>query len=301
MDGKPSDFFLTLTSFFAILLPGTMLAFLALGGLPQPVPTIPAVLPGTFGPWLAFLVASYLAGQLLYALGSWLLDPLYDWMDLGFKLPERRERLKNLEASVRKHLWKGAPGSILPKTRALILARGPQSWPLVEQADADAKFFRAVTIVAAWGAPIALLSSWGWRLGAMVVGSFLVAASSLVFRLVSCRYSTSSSPSSRTEVKGSLPSREWGRFEGWLCSVSALRIAFSYGVLIVWTLWAVSVGLFVAAGLLGGIGGGNLFLLAACWGLMLISFFRYNQRRADRDKTALECAMELADAPAVAR
>jgi hypothetical protein len=321
MIGKPSDFFLTLTTFFAILLPGTMLVFLVLAGWPRPLPILPSGLPGSFGPWFAFFVASYLAGQLLYALGSWLLDPLYDWMDLGFKSRGRRTRFKILEDSVRSVLFGGLKGSMLAKARAMILARGPQAWALVEQADADSKFFRAVTIVAAWGTPMALFRDAGWRLGAPIAASLLVIASVLVFRLISCHYPPATDPGQKPVTAPVAPTatapslapvaqpataptdqtslyRASLEIDTWLCTVSPIGFTFGYGVLTICGLWLVASVLLIVWGWLAGIGGvpPSTYTLAACWALMLVAFFRYAVRRADRDKTALEFTMELADA-----
>lgn len=170
LDTKPGDVFLTITSFFAILVPGAIFVFLAVFSWSQVLPALPTGLPASFGPWIAFFVVSYLVGQFLYATGSWLLDPLYDWMDLGFKAPSRRGRIKAAENAARNKLLGGDTGSILPKARALILARGPQAWIPIEQADADSKFFRAVTLVAAFGTPLALMKNAAWDMTAVILG-----------------------------------------------------------------------------------------------------------------------------------
>lgn len=70
---KPSDFFIGVTDFFAVLLPGAALVYLLqplmIAGTPRAwFPATP-----TQG-WVMFLVLAYIAGHLLYALGSWLLD-----------------------------------------------------------------------------------------------------------------------------------------------------------------------------------------------------------------------------------
>jgi hypothetical protein len=308
MDWKPADFFLTITSFFAILLPGALMALLLLASWPQLLPAVPAALPGGFGPWLVFLIAAYLAGQLLYAFGSWLLDPIHDWMKLGFKHPDRRGRFQTLEASLRENLFGGISGSVLPKARAYLLAHGPQAWIAVEQADADSKFFRAITIVAAWGVPAAIVADRPWQLAAAIVGTVLVIASSTVFRLVSCRASTAEAPPAPTRADGALESggdstaswlsRTWSRVDSSLCENCPGWMTFGYGVLSVCGLWLLGSVLFNLAASITGTRNAPQFglTMAACWGLMLVSYFRYNVRRADRDKTALEAAKELADA-----
>jgi hypothetical protein len=308
MDLKPRDVFLTITSFFAILLPGAIMVMLLLvAGWSNLFPALPTTLGGSIGPWLVYLLASYLAGQLLYALGSWLLDPIYDWMRLGFKHPERGVRLQTLEASLRRDVFGGRPGSILPKTRAYILAREPQAWIAVEQADADSKFFRAATVVAAWGVPAALITEKGWQVGACALATALIVASSLVFRLVSCR-NIAAGKGVGEEIRGtasierkreSVLSETWAQLDAWLCANTPPWLTFGNGVLLVCMMWlAVSILFNFASGIIGIRGSTQQWAitLAAAWGLMLVSFFRYNGRRADRDKTALEATVELAGA-----
>ena len=70
---KPSDFFIGVVDFFAVLLPGAALVYLL---QPIMIATAPKVwLPTTpTQAWVMFLVLAYIAGHLLHALGSWLLD-----------------------------------------------------------------------------------------------------------------------------------------------------------------------------------------------------------------------------------
>jgi hypothetical protein len=70
---KPSDFFIGIVDFFAVLLPGAALVrllqpFLLIGAPKVWLPTTQ-----TQG-WVMFFVLAYIAGHLLHALGSWLLD-----------------------------------------------------------------------------------------------------------------------------------------------------------------------------------------------------------------------------------
>lgn len=68
---KPSDFFLSVVDFFAVLLPGASIVYLL-----QPIIVMPALwspASPTQG-WVVFLVLAYIAGHLLHAVGSWLLD-----------------------------------------------------------------------------------------------------------------------------------------------------------------------------------------------------------------------------------
>ncbi|HEV2379428.1 MAG TPA: NUDIX domain-containing protein [Terriglobia bacterium] len=80
MDFEPDKFFIGLTDFFAILLPGALLAYCLNGaGLGHVLlGSGYANLKGTEA-WVAFLFVSYLLGHFIFLLGSWLLDDrVYD-------------------------------------------------------------------------------------------------------------------------------------------------------------------------------------------------------------------------------
>ncbi len=70
---KPADFYLGVVDFFAVLLPGAGLVYVLQPLLVAqlPVPWLPA---GDAPAWALFLVLAYIAGHLLHAAGSWLLD-----------------------------------------------------------------------------------------------------------------------------------------------------------------------------------------------------------------------------------
>ncbi|HEX5483992.1 MAG TPA: hypothetical protein VFZ08_15325, partial [Terriglobia bacterium] len=80
MDFDPQKFFIGLTDFFAVLLPGALVTyFLNQAGIGK------ALLGNGFadlqGPagWVAFFFASYLLGHFVFLLGSWLIDDhVYD-------------------------------------------------------------------------------------------------------------------------------------------------------------------------------------------------------------------------------
>jgi len=72
---KPSDFFVGVTDFFAVLLPGVAVLYLLR-------PVVSTITPRPWLPvtrtegWALFLVLGYIAGHVLHAIGSWLLDSL---------------------------------------------------------------------------------------------------------------------------------------------------------------------------------------------------------------------------------
>ena len=77
---EPQKFFIGVIDFFAILLPGALLTYLLrirLERLPEVDLRIER-LEGAKG-WVAFLVASYFLGHLMFLIGS-ALDEVYDWL-----------------------------------------------------------------------------------------------------------------------------------------------------------------------------------------------------------------------------
>jgi len=143
---KASDFFLTVVDFFAILVPGAVLAYLVsdlnwIGG------ALPALDSG--GRWVAFAVAAFLLGQVLYALGSWLLDPLYGITYVPYKEGKKKHESKEL-LRTRVGAMMGDHAEVTdtyPWARAYVGTRDPASAASIARIDADSKFFRALTVV----------------------------------------------------------------------------------------------------------------------------------------------------------
>src|ERR1700733_11694856 len=85
MEFKPQTFFIGVTDFFSIVLPGAIGTYclkVYFGG-PTPPAEIRDLLsmPGAQG-WIVFLFSSYLIGNLIFPVGGWLLDlAVYDkWL-----------------------------------------------------------------------------------------------------------------------------------------------------------------------------------------------------------------------------
>src|ERR1051325_6653126 len=77
MGNKPSDFFLGVFEIFAILLPGGI-ALLLLVNWDGWKPSGSLIPHSETTSWIVLLIGSYVLGHLLAAIGSVLLDPLYD-------------------------------------------------------------------------------------------------------------------------------------------------------------------------------------------------------------------------------
>lgn len=160
---KPADFFIGIVDFFAVLLPGAILT----GIVVRAAPGIADDFSSGAGA-AAFAVAAYVLGQLAYALGT-VLDRVYD------KLYVER--------------WKRRSGDdpYLVRAREAAAADRPPGDDLYDWADAyvrvnveagaaevdrlqaDSKFFRTLTVVAAAGAVLGAIDGEAWIVGAGVV------------------------------------------------------------------------------------------------------------------------------------
>jgi 8-oxo-dGTP pyrophosphatase MutT (NUDIX family) len=186
MNLKPQKFFMGLTDFFSILLPGALLTFLVIDEVG------PVVLGDHYynlvgaQAWAAFLTASYLFGHLIFLLGSWL-DEFYDWarhytLNTQIALLARRghllhwparalvwlvfKRERNLAVDRAGKIRQRALGSLQARDtintfqwcKALLNVESPASLAVVQRFEADSKFFRCFTVVL-----LLLLAVWPWH------------------------------------------------------------------------------------------------------------------------------------------
>lgn len=78
---KPSDVFVGVIDFFSTLVPGAIATFFLLtASWYQDPDWWPYIERGSPEGWVVFLVSAYVLGHLIAAVGSSLLDPLYDWV-----------------------------------------------------------------------------------------------------------------------------------------------------------------------------------------------------------------------------
>ena len=175
MNFEPQKFFIGLTDFFSILLPGALLTFVLMGEVGSVVLADRAPeLAGTGG-WAAFLFVSYLVGHLVFLLGSWL-DEFYDWarrhtLNMQIALLAKRGRLlpwlaraliwlvfkgeRNLAVNRAVRIKRqaleslGAEDSInaFQWCKALLNVDSPPSFTVVQRLEADSKFFRSFSVV----------------------------------------------------------------------------------------------------------------------------------------------------------
>ena len=170
MSFKPADFFVSVLAFFAIILPGAVLAYLWRDAASNYIAH-----PGDGQGWVLFIVAAYLLGQALYALGSWFMDAVYDWTYKPYKKWKKKlegdELLKPLIQQRMGYLEKHT--GTYPWARAYVCGRSDLAATSIEKLDADSKFFRSLTVVAIL-APFALAQrDFAWR--AMIVSGVIAA------------------------------------------------------------------------------------------------------------------------------
>ncbi len=168
---KPSEFYIGMIDFFAILLPGaiaTALLVKPVGGcVLGPLMPVPA---SDAARWAAFLTCSYFLGHLIFLLGSQL-DLLYDRWRTKFR-PYGNESAYQRATAIRDAMIDEAEHDALNPfqwSRSVLLAVCPSAAEDVRRYEADSKFFRSLLVVfgltailfPAMGHPYAGLVSFG--------------------------------------------------------------------------------------------------------------------------------------------
>ena len=156
---KPSDFFVGILDFFAILMPGAIVTAILAPRFEHlvfgPLVKLPA---GDAASWAAFLVCAFFLGHLVFLVGSYI-DPLYN------RLRERRSPYGNASAyacatQIRDRLIDPNECVALNTyqwSRSVLIASAPLAADDVHRLEADSKFFRSMMIVCVLAA-IVLLS-----------------------------------------------------------------------------------------------------------------------------------------------
>lgn len=148
---KPSEFFVGVLDFFAILLPGAI----ATAILSQPLgpyivgPLIPAPAHES-GRWVVFLICAYFVGHIIFLIGSYI-DPLYNALR-GRLNPYGNASAYRCAMRARDALIDEAERTALNTfqwARSVLLAKSPAAAEDVHRLEADSKFFRSLMIVCA--------------------------------------------------------------------------------------------------------------------------------------------------------
>src|ERR1041385_5496180 len=192
---EPQKFFIGVIDLFSILLPGALLAFV-LKVFFEERPDVMDILhrlEGSKG-WVAFLVASYVLGHLLFLAGSWL-DEVYDWLrrrTQDKQIQQLAKRKKTFRWFVRLLVWVvfrredgqalNLAGKIKEKSlsklggkkaintfqwsKSFLTLESSNSLALVNRLEADSKFFRCFFWVLLIVLPL-LLDKHKWAMAAV--------------------------------------------------------------------------------------------------------------------------------------
>ena len=148
---KPSEFFVGVLDFFAILLPGAIATAILSQRLGPFIlgPLIPAPA-SEAGNWAAFLICAYFLGHLIFLVGSYI-DPLYNALRERFN-PYGNASAYQCAMRVRDSLIDDTEAKALNTfqwARSVLLAKSPAAAEDVHRLEADSKFFRSLLIVCA--------------------------------------------------------------------------------------------------------------------------------------------------------
>ena len=167
---KAMDLYLGVVELFGTMLPGALLTFVAnrIWGCSL---RVPEDWPKETNGWAEFLVVSYVAGHLVHALGSMILDPLYDYTYKLWKtrkyVPIRARAVEVVRAALGP-FWMEGDNNLDWSTTFLRLHGGALS-AAIDRLEADSKFFRSLTVVLLFAWPMYVLSlggRWFYWLGA---------------------------------------------------------------------------------------------------------------------------------------
>jgi hypothetical protein len=149
---KPGDFLLGVLDFFAVLLPGSLIAWLSSQYLPAD--SLRRALSTGFGQpdsiviAAALLLSSYLFGHLVFMAGA-KLDILYDgWRRRTKRVDTDKAFLaaRELQAALTKNMV-GGEFSTLKWAKTYVLVKAPGARVEIDRLEANSKFFRSLVVV----------------------------------------------------------------------------------------------------------------------------------------------------------
>ncbi len=150
---KPSDIYVSVLDFFAIILPGAIATAILLPHIDRFLPRIPVLIPvGETAQWIIFLVSSYFVGHLVFLLGS-RIDPLFHlWREKCRRDIRKPGTPYACANEIRKSMLTSAEQSAvntLQWARSVLLAKFASAAADVHRLEADSKFFRSLVILCA--------------------------------------------------------------------------------------------------------------------------------------------------------
>lgn len=167
---KPSEFYVGVLDFFAILLPGAIATAILLPRYGDLIvgPLI-AALTNDASKWVAFLICAYFAGHLIFLLGSYI-D--YPYNILRERLnPYGNESAFQCATRIRDSLVDESEQKALNTfqwSRSVLISICPAAAEDVHRLEADSKFFRSLLVVCALAA-VAFFASDRWIEGSIAL------------------------------------------------------------------------------------------------------------------------------------
>jgi hypothetical protein len=163
---KPGDFYIGITSFLSILLPGSIATVLLQTRLLRRLDIDPfiAVPESTSARWAAFLITAYFVGHIVFLIGSYL-DPFYDRIrkKRSYRREERiNERAFQSATQIRDEILRGPEAeavSTFQWSRAILSTQFPHAANDVHELEAASKFFRSLFVLLSMGGVILLIEA----------------------------------------------------------------------------------------------------------------------------------------------
>lgn len=150
MGYKPSDVFVGVLDFFAVLMPGALLSLFALERAENSVfnGVILPKLQGDAQGWAVFIFSSYLIGHFIFLLGSQL-DRVYDSTYRKYKSRNGNPLLDYAKEIKRRQLGDDNVDitNMFKWARANVQLQNPTAAAEISRLEADSKFFRSLIIV----------------------------------------------------------------------------------------------------------------------------------------------------------
>jgi len=153
---KPGDFYVSIIDLFAILLPGAISVALLLAAIGNTVPSEIISLPdSTVGQWVAFLIAAYFTGQVIFLLGSFLdgrFESLRKWrLEQSAKSAVDNDQLyfavQILKNKTFEEELTPEPLNNFQWAKAVLVQEDQHAIAEVNRLEADSKFFRSLSVV----------------------------------------------------------------------------------------------------------------------------------------------------------
>lgn len=148
-DYKPGDLLVGIVDFFAIILPGAVLTFVGLKFEKKIFDgSILPALPDGPSRWIAFTLAAYLVGNIVYLLGASILDPIYSSTYREFKSQQTDDLLYKAAKDIRlKLLYRDDIENVFKCSRALVRLKNSCAAAEIDRLEASSKFFRSLVVV----------------------------------------------------------------------------------------------------------------------------------------------------------